>query len=472
MGASSFCDHTILIPGPSFHVDLAPLDARHPIHYGRRLLIFRCASSAQRDAQLTAFKTGLQALVSRFPVLGGTVESLPSVVSSDGKQDWRAIVPGSSPGIELIVRDLRAELPPFEELERAHFPPDKIPYGLLVPIPQELSNDRPFAACKMQFSAFEGGTILTFSMSHSVGDGVGNNELMRVLAEEMRLAQEHLSEGATNEKRSEATTPMGLDRSFLRNITSNVEFNIKDHPAYTLEIPPSTLSSHPFEAISPEISILLRISPANLTQLKADATQPAAPSISTHDALAALMWRTVLLIRSRRSPSSKDFPASTIGNVYFPSDGRRHLGLPQSYIGNAVYQIAANLPLSTLFSPSGLQHAASAIRSALTAVNPTIVTSLMAETKERWLDWGFMRDYSTTGVGMGTDWTSGSLYEDDWGEAFGKMVRFRYPGGEGQAGCCILPKLLDGGAEVVVAVLPDEVEVLRGEEGFGKYIVE
>lgn len=33
-----------------------------------------------------------------------------------------------------------------------------------------------------------------------------------------------------------------------------------------------------------------------------------------------------------------------------------------------------------------------------------------------------------------------------------------------------MPKLPDGGAEIVVSVLPDEVEVLRGVEGFGKYL--
>lgn len=469
MADSSFSGDAILIPGPSFHVDLSALDARHPIHYGRRLLIFRCASSAQRDAQLAAFKTGLQTLVSRFPILGGTVDSLPSEVSSDGKQDWRTIVPGSNPGIELIVRDLRRAIPSFEELEAADFPPQKLPYDLLVPIPHDLGNNRPFAACKMQFSAIEGGTIITFSMSHSVGDGVGNNEMMRILAEDTRLAQEHPRESFANGVRSEGVTPRDLDRSFLRNITSDIPFNIEDHPAYILD-PISAPVEHPFEATSPEVSVLLRISPARLAQLKADATLPGAPPISTHDALAALIWRTVLLIRSRRSALAKEIPLSTNGSVYFPSDARRHLNLPQSYIGNAVYQIGANLDMETLFSPSGLQHAASVIRRALTAVNGDQVASLMAKTNERWIDWAFMSTSSTTGVGMGTDWTSGSLYGDDWGKEFGKMVRFRYPGGEGEAGCGILPKLLDGGAEVEVAILPEEVGFLRGEEGFGKYI--
>src|SRR6187402_1266049 len=237
MADSSFFEDTVLIPGPSFHVDLSALDARHPVHYSRRLLIFRCASSAQRDAQLAAFKTGLQALVLRCPILGGIVVPSPPDVASDGQQDWRTIVPNG--GIELIVRDLRLAVASFEELEAAEFPVLSLPYELLVPIPHDLGNDRPFAACKMQFSAINGGTIITFAMSHSVADGAGTNELMRVLTEETRLAQEHPSGGVADELHLVAkTTGMGQDRSILRNMTSELAFDIDHHPAYTWKTTP------------------------------------------------------------------------------------------------------------------------------------------------------------------------------------------------------------------------------------------
>lgn len=471
MADSSFFDDTVLIPGPPFHVDLAALDARHPVHYSRRLLIFRCASSAQRDAQLAALKAGLQALVLRCPILGGIIVPLPPDVAGDGQQDWRTIVPAK--GIELVVRDLRTAMASFEELQAAEFPSLRLPYDLLVPVPQDLGNDRPFAACKMQFSAIEGGTILTFAMSHSVADGAGTNELMRVLSEETRFSQERLRGGAEDEVGStDVTTGMGQDRSVLRNMTSDKMFHIEDHPAYTWKTTPPVnaeqATTHPFEATSPEIPVLLRISAAGLAQLKADATLPGGPSISTHDALSALIWRTVLLTRNRRS--TQILPASTGVSVFMPSDARRHLNLPLSYIGNAVYQLAASLDLGTLLSPSGLQNAASAVRRVITSVNSAIVSSLMTMTKERWIDWQFLSTASTTGVALGTDWTSSPLYRDDWGAAFGPLVRYRYPGVIGEAFNCIMPKLPDGGAEVIVAVTPEEVELVRGVECFGKYM--
>jgi hypothetical protein len=475
MADSSSFNNTILIPGPSFDVDLAALDARHPVHYSPRLLIFRCASSAERDAQLAAFKIGLQALVLRCPILGGKVVPLPLGVVNDGQQDWRTIVPDQ--GIELVVRDLRTAMASFEELNAAEFPPLDLPYKLLMPVPQDLGNDRPFPACKAQFSAIDGGTIITFTVSHSVTDGVGTNELMRILSEETRLAQESSSEAVMSEVRlSAATKGMGLDRSVLRNMSSEIAFNIEDHPAYTWKTslpvdaaPPEQAPAHPFQASSPEIPVLLRISAASLAQLKADATLPDGAPISTHDALCALIWRSVLLIRSRRSALGQDIPASAAGSFFMPSDARRHLNLPQSYVGNAVYQLTAVLEFGVLFSPTGLQHAASAIRRAITSVNPALVSSYMTMLKERWIDWQFMSSFSTTGVGMGTDWTSGSLYSEDWGRAFGPVVRYRYPGKIGDGSICVLPKLPSGGAELIVSVMPEEVEVLRGIECFGKY---
>jgi hypothetical protein len=465
MADSSFSNDEVFIQGPSFHIDLAPLDALHPVHYSPRLLIFRCASSAQRDAQLAALKTGLQALVSRCPILGGIVVTLPTDVATDSQQDWRTIVLGQ--GIELVVRDLRTAIASFDELQAAEFPALQLPHHLLMPLPEELG-DRPFPSCKVQFSAIEGGTIITFTISHSLADGSGTNELMRILSEEAKLAQEPSSDGTRS-------TGLGLDRSVLRNITSRLPFKIEDHPAFRWETPSPAnaepVPPHPFEATSPETTVLLRISAGNLAQLKVDATLPGAPPISTHDALSALIWRTVLLIRSKRSPSAQDLLDSTVGSLFMPSDGRRHLSLPQSYIGNAVYQLTANLDLKTLLSPSGLGHAASALRRAIKAVNSELVASYMTGLKERWIGWQFMNGtLSTAGVAMGTDWTSTSMYSDDWGEAFGPVVRYRYPGAVGEGGNCILPKLPDGSAEVMVGVMPAEVEVLKGNEGFGKYL--
>lgn len=55
----------------------------------------------------------------------------------------------------------------------------------------------------------------------------------------------------------------------------------------------------------------------------------------------------------------------------------------------------------------------------------------------------------------------------EWGAALGKMIRFRYPA---QPIFCIMPRLPDGSAEVVMAVMPAEVLLLRSDECFRSYL--
>lgn len=156
-----------------------------------------------------------------------------------------------------------------------------------------------------------------------------------------------------------------------------------------------------------------------------------------------------------------------------PSSARRHLNLPPSYVGNAVYQLIATLDLGTLLSPSGLQHAASAVRRAITAVKPTLVASYIALTNDvaraSSIGWQFENGtISTTGLAMGTCLGSGGvMYGGDWGAAFGPVARFRLAG---SAFNVVMPKLPDGSAEVVISVMEEEMEMLRGVEGFGKYM--
>ncbi|KAJ7773457.1 hypothetical protein B0H16DRAFT_1512412 [Mycena metata] len=459
MSDSSF-EEILLLEGPPFHLEFAPIDGRHMLHFARRLIIFRCTSAAQRDAQLAAFKIGIKALLVRCPLLAGTV------VPSDEKEDWRTIVPGA--GLELVVKDLRKSIPTFEELEATNFPPHHFSWDLVMPISRDLSNDRPHAACKMQFSVFEGGTILTLAISHTVGDGGGMDMLTRTLLDATRLAQEDSSTIAPSGEL------LGIDRSFLRNIKSDLEFKFEQHPAYRLKsaAPLTVPGANTFGAGSSEIPVLLRISANGLAQLKEDATTPGA-RISTHDALAALMWRTIMTVRHRRSSAAQSIPLSTTSNIFMPTNARHHLKLPPSYVGNVVYQLIAGLDLGTLFSPSGLQRAALEIRRAITAITPELVGNYFAyltdDASSRGIDYQFMNGTAgTTGFAMGTCFGSTPvLIGGDWGKAFGPVVAYRLPGDPTNV---VMPKLLDGAAEVVLSMLPEEEEFVRGSEGFGKYL--
>ncbi|KAF2151578.1 hypothetical protein K461DRAFT_268730 [Myriangium duriaei CBS 260.36] len=460
MDKTNYKHETTFVPGPSFEIDLAPLDALHPTVWVCRLLVFKCKSVEQRDAQLLAFKKGLQELVLLCPVLGGQI-----ALANHGIEAKYDLLSGR--GITLVVRDLYASIKPFTQLEKLNFCSSQLPYDLLMPTPDDVN-----AACKTQFSSIDGGTIISFAISHNIVDGVGTDEVMRMLSGFTRLAQQ-----APLEKRTALeceTGTLGLDRSVLRNISSHGVFKIEDHPAYRITsqhgdvMESKSTTQVTSRDQSQEIPVLLRLCPDGLSQLKLDATTSGRSFISTHDALAALMWRSILYIRTQRNEAQGMRSSTT--NFFMPSNARQHLNLPASYIGNAVYQLSASLDVSVLLSDSGLQQAAHAIRRAITNVNSDLVSSYMAELKTRWLDWGFLYDAATTTFGMGTDFSSTILYSLDWGDAFGPMVRYRFPWSAGSAGYCVLPKLPDGTAEAIVTVRPEEVALLRSEKLFGKYM--
>lgn len=459
----TFPSSTVHISGPEFHVDLPPIDARHPEHYSRRLLFFRCSSSTTRDAQRTELTHGLKRLVQICPILGGVVVPLPDQVGC------HTVISG--PGISLITRDLCDSMPSLEELERTNFSPSELPWDQLMPIPKDSAGVGFPPALAVQFSSITGGTILTFAMSHRVADGVGMDVWMKALGDEM------------SGKSTLIEPRLGEDRRALRRMTSNIPFDIEDHPGYRYKPPdveetPISLAGHsfsttghPFSAENPQVPVLLHISLDGLAELKVSATsENNIPPISTHDALVALIWRTTILLRSRRHPSlSISIPPVTTSYLFMPSDARKHLGLNKDYVGNAVYQLAAKLPLGTLFGPDGLQHAARAIRTTITNVNPDLVGSYFAESKTNTtLEWQFPNGtVGNVGVAMGTDFHSGTAMYSDWGGALGPVVRYRQIG---EAATYVLPRRPDGGAEVVIAVMRGEEAVLKGEERFGQYL--
>lgn len=500
-----FPSSSTLLPGPSFSPPLlAPLDALHPTHYSRRLLLFRLPPTATHASQLATLRAGLEALLRRCPLLAGRVvpDSSPDSTSAKKGPTRRSISPG--PGLELVTVDQRATLPSFADLEAANFPPSSLPYHLLIPVPQDLDlgETGEYAVCKVQMSAIEGGTVLGWAMSHTLADGVGTDKLLIALGRAMN--------GDVEE------TVLGMDRSVLATMKSERRFEISEHPSYAPTPAPvsynsasthnSTASStsissspslpHPFHPTTPQQPLLFSFSPSALAAFKADATPPGS-RISTHDALVALIWRSTMLMRTRRASSSPSSTSSSSSSstsephddptttVFFPTSARKYLlTLPDPYVGNSVYQARASLPLSSLLAPHphGLRSAASAIRASLARVTPELVESYFAELVENgWVEWGFMSHADPAGQGggleglavaMGTDWGAkeGGVYgAGEWGEMWGEVVRQRYAGEQGGGGL-VLPLRRDGTAEVVIGCQEGEEELLEGKEAFGRYL--
>jgi hypothetical protein len=407
-------------PGPDFDFDFAVNDALIFNLYSYRILVFKIDSPSGHVATTTILKKGLQNLVERCPPLGGMVVSIEN---KSGKQHgWKKAQPG--PGIKLVVRDLRSELD-YQDLEARDFPTEAFKCEEVVPISPApiMEGDAPGSV--FQYTWIKGGALLTVGIDHPIADGNGMNTIMGMLAEECKRAELE-SVLANGHSISQQVTVLGTDRSFVRGLESNTKNRPEDHPSYTfLSEPPSHEESHGPE---PDISqFMFQIIPAKLEELK-KAANSINPRISTHDAICALTWRSIMLSR---------YAAGTISGLdtevefHLPTDVRRFVGLGNDYIGNMVYFVTCKTPLRDLLKPDSLPKLAAMVRGALETRDKELVAGYHSLCKALpdlgQMTFGWIDKVTTTAAGIGSSWRAGQMYGADWGKTFGPVMRFRSP---------------------------------------------
>ena len=221
----------------------------------------------------------------------------------------------------------------------------------------------------------------------------------------------------------------------------------------------------------PQVSnCYLYFSASNLRALK-NACQPpnlaTDPWISTGDALCALLWRHLCLVRQVPGTSS---------NFQLPCNIRSRITppLPEGYVGNAiVHAHVPSYPLSELHSQAdhALYRAAAAIRAAVTSLDERTIRG----------HFGVINALPTPGAAKyncdswpGSDFfvTTFSSYDWcslDWGNQLGKLARERYPYVNIMSACVIEPHDAEGGSEVFVTLTPEMVERLRANEEFTRF---
>jgi hypothetical protein len=297
--------------GPGFDFEFAANDALIFNLYSYRILVFKIDRPQDHIEATETLKKGLQKLVQRCPPLGGVVVS---VDNQPGEQHgWKKARPGG--GIKLVVRDLRTQLN-YSDLEAKDFPPTALKCDEVVPISPApiMEGDAPGSV--FQFTWIEGGALLAVGIDHPIADGNGMNTIMGLLAEECRFAQ------SPNGTVSEDKTVLGIDRRLVRSLESKTKNKPEDHPSYTfLSEPPSHDEGDHGEAPHTD-QYMFQIIPEKLVELKEVSTD--GHRISTHDAICALAWRSVMLARYHAG-TIKDLDVDV--ECHLPSDCRNFVGL-------------------------------------------------------------------------------------------------------------------------------------------------
>jgi len=250
----------------------------------------------------------------------------------------------------------------------------------------------------------------------------------------------------------------------------------EDHPAYKLNDGKPRLPAPSGEGNVKHdlVNKIYLISERKLRELKGPVTNI---RISTHDAISALIWRSVLVNRVSAGILNRPDDDERTTRYFIPVNARRHLGLGADYIGNAVYHTCCSMKMCEILHPDSLPIAAVKIREAINTVDADRVGGL-AEFSESLPQLGsfYLAGLSaakTTDIAGTSFYHDSSMYGADWGEAFGHhVVRVRpTDAGFGPPGLnCVLPIRTDGrGCEVQLCVERQAVDAMEQDDVFKRF---
>lgn len=310
-----------------------------------------------------------------------------------------------------------------------------------------------------QANFIENGLLLTVGVHHSVCDASALDTIISIWSQNTAAVS-----GSNSFTTYDAQSN---DRSPLMEGTPGA--NVIDFPEYRLPtsdnmqtqpMPPMPLQLPPMGAH------IFYFSTESLAGLKT-----AAAAFSTHDALCAFLWRHMTL--ARRFPGASPGPLSgqETSALLFAVNIRSRASppLPPTYLGNAsMATITDRLAVSTLTMDGGLPRAAAAIRKSLGAFRaPSRVPLTIGLLQSRSDPTEFKLAYNAfLGPDISaTSWADLKVYEREWG-VLGAVETFRIPGEGADGVVMILPRLLDGGLEVMVGLELGAMERLLKDSQF------
>ncbi|EFQ35395.1 transferase [Colletotrichum graminicola] len=455
-------ERSIAVVGPHFDLKLSHWDRTYPPTHSKRILVFALAENADKEQIVDQLHVALHHTVQQVPFLAGSV-----VPNSDeeGDRPWlRNISPNGR--AYLDVKDLSDRIS-YADLAQSDFDQTLFDADQLCSLPQVIYiQQEPVDVCRFRVNFIQGGVILVIQILHTVVDGSGVTECLKRFADHFRKAQA----GQLGHPLETATGKYVSDRTALVSGGGRVGA-IENHPAFTT----SAFAHGNIKGVE-QACRTFRISREALADLK-KAASPEFPRhgddwISTGDALAALIWRSILVARHRSGALSAD----AVAKFGQPVDCRKLLGLPQPYYGNAFYIMRTDMPFDALSDPrTGLRTAASLLRADVKAVTADRIRDLVALMERIRLEshtrLSFQEDLGSSAI-VYTSHFKFNIYDMDFGPAFGdgRVKAFRHPERGTIVGAVIvMPMCPDGSCEFTITESVDTLGCLETDALWTRY---
>ncbi|KAL6704546.1 hypothetical protein ACN47E_008056 [Coniothyrium glycines] len=410
---------------------------------------------------------------------------------------------------QLVFKDLSSVLPSFHALREGGFVPSSYNDDDLLGVSPFPTLPADILVAHANF--VQGGCILSTNFNHCCFDGVGVIIAMKVWAEQCRFLQgdttatcswfdtesfnhslpEILYEHEGYAKPAEEVDPgvwgflpflppkNQLDNGIVSSNASQVDWSL----------PPAPSFPHRFVWPPPPVerglsTTLFRISAENVQGLKQQVmTDTNGVITSISDIVQAFFWRSAIRSRYRVATDlhGAKFTSQDISVLELPVDGRPYFSslLPSTYMGSMLILNRPTMPLETLVSAdTSIAQVAHVLREAASNITPSLVHDAFTLLQT-------LPDYSRfTTACMGLEGMHAMISnlmlfqtreicfgDQFFGEGGCPMTmrpqiqrghkRFRF--------LVIFPMRDDGGIELVLGTLPEELEMLQKDAEFVKY---
>ncbi|CAG7915745.1 unnamed protein product [Penicillium olsonii] len=445
-----------------------------PKGWMRYVFPFQLADDYDIEQVADVIRRGFDEVKDHFPE--ADCEAVPDLKSKqEGVLKLQRLKSGEFESVE--VRDLRhpgAFSSTYEDLKAKSFPVSAFDAEYLCRGHVWVKPGDRIPISLAQANFIRGGVILTWNILHMIGDGTSFCTWMKVWAEGCRRAQ-----GLDICDPIQLPPAIWDDREQVMEPSGSNCGGLEDHPAYTLL--PFTPTGAPPKMTSPHHRAqVFRFPPESLKALKADASpvNASGPSdqdwISTNDAIAALIWRTVMAVQSPLETLEGD-PVSNFGIAI---NGRQRIGrkIHPETSGCFLAFLSVVAPIRKIVGNMNLADLAILVRQAVLRADDQFGDDLIAlvdslDDVNKLVPTSFL-DVPGFNCVM-SSWTGFELYSLDWGPMLGKNIdAVRTPSvGAINGAQIVLPVLPDGGMEVLAGVEETCLDRLLNDSLLGKYAI-
>jgi len=432
-------------------LELSALEQSCPRGYVRPLFCF--PTTLEHDVTRDLLARGLEKTKEAIPMLSAHL-----IRDLDSQREGLYKLEPSTDVEKLHVKDLRRGRfnPSYEKLKEEGFPSSALSQDVFCPLPifpEEATGIPVFAA---QATLIDGGLVLSFCIMHLVADARAIFEIFKIWAQNCR----HLQNPETPSCQQVSAT-LFEKRAFTREFDSRappIDHNtpLLRHPDYQVYSspppPPPALLKSSFR------TRVFRFSSSSLLRLKNDVAAGLrnGARISTHDAVCALVWRSVLAAQVDRLDLAPD--ALSLNTICVDGRARCSNPLPENHIGCPMVYAIPRMDARKLLETDGLAKAASAIRNAVTAVDENAI-AVLVDFLSRIPSYDCVVPLTFDGLMstsiMMSSWFRLPFYKIDWGNMFhrGHCDRVRtVHEGFFNGSQLIMPELLTGEMEVVIGL--------------------